>query len=81
MTKDRNFFTVLAQVQAAVPEWETPLLRDLENVESSAWYRAPEQMRSNWIFLATVLRDRLGADEPEHGTWQSDVDKIVRDKE
>ena len=76
--KERNFFSVLAQVQAAIPEWEAPLLKDLDCVEADAWYKAPEQRHACWCFLASVLQEHLGRDRPAAGTWESDVDKIMR---
>lgn len=67
----RNILDVVAQIQDKVPEDQGRLHYRLDNVHSSALYRAPEMMFMSWDELQETLITAIGEFPKED--WQFEV--------
>jgi hypothetical protein len=67
----RDIRTVINEIRTHVPANERPLLYDLEDIYSSASYRAPEIWYVDWETLQHVLLNRIGEVPSEE--WQFEV--------
>lgn len=75
---NRQITDVITQILKVIPEDEKDLRADLNWLSYDSMYKAPEQELGQWIFLAQMLTDHIGA--PKKGHWSGQVSDIVLNK-
>lgn len=75
----RNILTVIQQMMEVIPR-NNPLIADLEDIESSVRYAAPEMEGLWWRELSRIVGDHLPPTLEECNDWQRQVGLILLDR-